>query len=61
MNTTTNEFLCFSEPMMHYLKYKGLRYLRVDNHRVTGKRFWVFAKSPELDEHLSCWTANKPA
>lgn len=53
-------FYCYSGRLMYFLKCHGLKYIFSSKHRSTGKIYYAFPKSKELDDLIQLWNITKP-
>lgn len=50
----------YSIPLKRFISVHGIKPLSKGVNKETGKTFWVYEVTPELEELLKTWTANKP-
>ena len=55
MLTKDNLYRCYSDRLTKYLNEHGLPYLLIAIDVVTGKKFWLFEKTPELFSYMDEW------
>ena len=54
-----NLYVCYSVPLMNFLKLKGLRYEIVALNKNTGNTMWIYIKSIKLSNALKEWSSKK--
>lgn len=52
-------FYCYSRPLKEFLVEHDIDFIMHSVHDKTGKKFWVFASSKQLNELLDVWRLNK--
>ncbi|MED3835095.1 hypothetical protein [Peribacillus frigoritolerans] len=45
-------FFCYDRMVMMYLKGRGFKFITCALHEVSKNKFWLFVKTPELEEAL---------
>lgn len=51
--TVQDFFFCYDKKIMRYLRYdKGIQFITKALHTETKAEFWLFARTPELEEAL---------
>lgn len=48
-------YYCYSYPQKEFLKNNGLCYIAAATNQTTGKRYWLFEGSDELNNLLQEW------
>lgn len=54
-------YFCYSPNQHRFLRESGLRTIGVGINENTGRKFWQYARGPELDVLLDQWTRNRPS
>ena len=52
-------FYCYSRPLKDFLVENGVQFIMHSIHDKTGKKFWVFISSEQLNGLLDKWRLNK--
>ena len=52
-------FYCYSRPLKEFLIVNGMQFVMHSVHDKTGKKFWVFSSSEQLNMLLDQWRLNK--
>ena len=52
-------FYCYSRPLKEFLVANNLDFIMHSIHSTTGKKFWVFAGTEQLNKLLDAWRLNK--
>lgn len=52
-------FYCYSRPLKDFLVENGVQFIMHSIHDKTGKKFWVFISSKQLNGLLDKWRLNK--
>ena len=52
-------FYCYSYPLKEFLVKNGIQFVMHSIHDKTGKKFWVFSSSKQLNTLLDQWRLNK--
>lgn len=52
-------FFCYSYPLKEHFIKNGLRYITAAINQSTGKRYWLFEGSEQLDKLLKEWRTNR--
>jgi hypothetical protein len=53
-------YYCYSPPLFQFLRENGEKYICAGLNENTHKKFWQYARTPELDRLLDVWQAQKP-
>lgn len=54
-NNASPFFVCYSLPLMLFLREHGIRYDVEAKHKITDNPLWVYLKTPQLRELLTTW------
>ena len=52
-------YYCYSYPQKEFLKQNGQKYITSATNETTGKRFWLFEGTDELNKLLQEWRDNR--
>ena len=52
-------YYCYSYPQKEFLKKNGLEYITAAVNQSTGKRYWLFEGTRELNRLLQIWRDNR--
>lgn len=52
-------FYCYSRPLKEFLVEHNVDFIMHSVHDKTGKKFWVFTSSEQLNKLLDIWRLNK--
>lgn len=52
-------YYCYSYPQKEFIKSNGICYITAAINQSTGKRYWLFEGTKELNELLQRWRDNR--
>ncbi len=56
---TENYFFCYDAKLMGVCKRAGFDYITCAIHEASGNKFWLFERTPELQEVIINYRTNK--
>lgn len=54
-----NYYYCYSYPQKEFLVSNGIRYITAAINQATGKRYWLFEGTNDLNKLLQAWRDNR--
>ena len=52
-------YYCYSRPQKDFLKNNGFQYITAAINQTTGKKYWLFEGTEQLNKLLQVWRDNR--